>query len=496
MIKLSLFWHMHQPDYRSMSGVMVMPWVFLHSIKDYYDMPYILSNFPSLKATFNLTPTLIEQLLIYEKCGYKCDLFLSLWKKDPFKLSNYERTWVMKICNSPQFETMVEPFFRYAELCGKESLDDSEFIELEVLFMLSWCGNYLRQHNETIKQLIKKGKDFSLEDKDKLLDALMSFIPTILPFYKSLQENGQISLSTTPYYHPILPLLLDKKILVSDAKEQVKRAIELYKEVFGKSPTGIWPAEGAVDKKSVALYKSYGIRWIATDEEILFKSLGNKRRDKLYKCHHFNDLFIAFRDRTLSDLIAFSYRYWTAKEAVDNFILHLRQIDKKEKDPKVSVILDGENSWEFYKKSGYDFLSELYRQLDEADDCQTVTMDELAKEIPVKRLKRLHSGSWIDGNFDTWVAHPQKSRAWELIYKTKEDYRHHIKRVSSNVRSDITDHFLISESSDWFWWYGNEHHNEYAKEFDQLFRNHLIEIYKLMDVTPPSELFFPITELK
>jgi len=264
--------------------------------------------------------------------------------------------------------------------------------------------------------------------------------------------------------------------------------------VFGQTPTGFWPAEGAVDEKSVELYKSYGIRWIATDEAILFKSLGKKRGQELYKHHHFDNIFIAFRDHVLSDLIAFTFRYWDAKDAAENFILHLRKIGQKEKNPIVSVILDGENAWEFYQNNGYDFFNVLYQRLYKATDCQTVTMDELAKEKPSKKLKHLHPGSWIDGTFDTWVANPQKSKAWELIYQTKEDYRHHIKKLSSKVRSAITNHFLISECSDWFWWYGKDHHSEYAKEFDQLFRNHLIEIYKLMNVAPPKHLFCPIED--
>jgi alpha-amylase/alpha-mannosidase (GH57 family) len=505
MIKLSLFWHMHQPDYRNGAGVMRMPWVFLHAIKDYYEMPWLLSNFPTLKATFNLTPSLIEQLRLYEAYGYHRDLFLSLWLKHPCELGDEERAWVMKICNSPQFETMVKPLPRYTELYGKEHLDDHALIELEVLFMLSWCGNYLRHHNATVQHLIEKGRAYSSEDKEALLDTLLQFIPTILPLYKILQERGQISLATTPFNHPILPLLLDMnnaqksnpqtaipnnhQPLVDDAKAQIRRAIQLYQEVFGRAPTGFWPAEGAVDEKSVALYKSYGLRWIATDEAILFKSLGKKRSHELYRRHHFDNLFIAFRDHALSDLIGFTYRYWEAEDSAENFLSHLREIGKKEKHPTISVILDGENAWEFYPNNGYDFFQALYQKLTEAKDCQTVTMDELADEKPQKRLKHLHPGSWIYGTFDTWVGHPEKNEAWELIYRTKEDYLAHIAKLSNEVRSAITDHFLISECSDWFWWYGEDHHTEYAKEFDQLFRNHLIEIYNLMNIAVPASLF-------
>ena len=508
-ITLNFFWHMHQPDYRNAEGKMHMPWVFLHAIKDYYEMPWLLSRYPTLKATFNITPPLIEQLRIYIEEGIERDIFLSLWIKEPRDLSSDERSYVIKICHSPQFDTMVKPFHRYVELFKRDDLNDNEFIELEVLFMLAWCGNYLREKDETVSRLIHKGHGYTGADKQELMDALLHFLTTIKPFYKELLEKGQISLATTPFNHPILPILIDMtnaKIsnphteipanhfpLVEDAREQVRRAIDLYEKVFGCRPTGFWPAEGAVDEKSVEIYKEFGLRWIATDEAILFKSLSldTEQREELYKRYAYHDIFIAFRDHRLSDLIGFTYRFWEGDRAADDFIHHLHAIDRKVENATISVILDGENAWEFYQNNAFDFFDALYRKLSHTPWCRTVTMDELSRKHDVD-MPRLHPGSWIYGTFDTWVGHPEKNSAWELIYQTKNDFNHHAPQLTEEVKAQITDHFLAAECSDWFWWYGEDHYTDYAEEFDELFRSHLITIYKLMDVVPPSSLFNPI----
>lgn len=484
-----------------------MPWVFLHAIKDYYEMPWLLSRRKEIRATFNLTPPLIEQLLLYEREGLECDRFLSLLAKEPHELGSEEREWMVKICKSSWYDTMVKPLKRYAELFERTSFQDSELIELQVLFLLSWCGNYLRGNDEVVTALLQKERGYDSDDKTELLNSLLDFIPEILPFYARLRKEGRISLSTTPMNHPILPLLIDMKCaevsnpkteipanympMPEDAKEQVSLAVELYGEVFGSAPKGMWPAEGAVDEKSIELYAKYGIGWIATDEEILFKSLGKRERRELYRPYSFAGVNILFRDHPLSDLIGFTYRFKRAEDAARDFMRRLKAISGSYKEPLVSVILDGENAWEFYENNALDFFEELYGRLEEAEWCGCVTMEEAAKERGAV-LKRVHPGSWIYGNFDTWVGHPQKNAAWELFFQTKADYFRHEAELRKEEREKIEYNFLACECSDWYWWYGEDHHTEYADDFDRLFRGHLIEIYRLMGVAVPSDLFRPI----
>ncbi|HFU77100.1 MAG TPA: glycoside hydrolase, partial [Epsilonproteobacteria bacterium] len=281
-----------------------------------------------------------------------------------------------------------------------------------------------------------------------------------------------------------------------DAIEQVDRAIELYKETFGTKPTGFWPAEGAVDEESVGIYKERGINWIATDEAILFKSLEDENRSNLYKPYDFKGVSIGFRDHGLSDLIGFNYRFKSAEDASSHFMHMVEPIAQKEDDATVFIILDGENAWEFFENNAYDFFTALYKRFSDTPWCKTVTMDEVTKLKNRGKLEKLAPGSWIHGNFDTWAGHPEKNRAWELIYQTKRDYEHHLNAVTTEIKEKIIFHFLAAECSDWFWWYGDDHVTEFSLEFDKLFREHLIAIYTLLNIHPPADLFEPIISHK
>ena len=511
-LELGFLWHMHQPDYRDKDGVMRMPWVFLHAIKDYYDMPWMLSQFPSLKASFNITPPLIEQLNLYKE-PLQNDYFLQLWYLDPSKLALDDREWLIKTCKSANYEKMVKPNPYYVELYHKEKFTDKEIIDIEVLFILAWCGEYLRLHNPLVQKLLAQKKDYTLNDKKSLFKVTIEFVALILPFYKSLLEEGQIALSTTPYNHPILPLLIDMNnitkanpqsskpentlSLYDDALQQVSRAKNLYKETFGRDPIGFWPAEGAVDEASVAIYKKFGIQWIATDEAILFNSIKSQDHFDLYQPYQRDGLKIYFRDHGLSDLFGFDYRFKEAHLAVEHFMHSLKEIASKKGNTKKSlfVILDGENAWEYYDRNAYTFFMKLYQELSDSSCCDTIILDTIASREDVTKLDHLASGSWIYGDFTTWSGHPEKNRAWELIFDTKRVYLSiEEEQLDAKTKKEIEFHFLAAECSDWFWWYGDGHTTSFAIEFDALFRDHLISIYKLLKVTPPPHLLLPIIE--
>lgn len=484
---------------------MKMPWVFLHAIKDYYEMPWLMSCYPGLKATFNLSASLIEQILLYRE-PLKFDAFLALWASNPINLSESERKWIIKICTSTQYETMVHPIARYSELYYQESFSDEELIDLEVVFLLAWCGNYLRVHNDLVKTLLLKQQGYTEGDKTDLLNALSGFVQDILPFYAELQRKGIISVSTTPYFHPILPLLIDMEngsranletplpegaySLAEDAREHVLRSVELYERIFQCKPNGFWPSEGAVDEKSIELYKEYGIKWIATDEAILHRTLENNAPSLHYKPYEYDGVTIAFRDHGLSDLIGFEYRHMEGSKASSHFIEALHQISLREKNPHIFVIVDGENAWEFYPNNGLDFFHGLYGALSNVSWCKTMTMDEVSRESERTLLDHITPGSWIHGTFDTWVGHREKNRAWELIFQTRRDVEQY--GVNNTISKEIRYHLLASECSDWFWWYGEDHFTEFSLEFDALFREHLIHIYRLMGKEVPSHLWEPI----
>ena len=498
---------MHQPDYRDKHGIMQMPWVFLHGIKDYYDMPWMLSRFEGIKATFNLTPTLIIQLKLYYENAQEKDKFLSLWARDVKELLEEDRQWIIKICKSAQYDTMIHGMSRFEELYYKDHFNNQELIDLEILFILSWCGVYLKTHNELVRTLIAKQRNFQEHEKMKLLAELSKFIASIFDFYKELQTKGRISLSTTPLNHPILPLLIDMQngvranphtnipqphlSLKEDAKLQIERARAIFEETFGFLPEGFWPAEGAVDPQSVQLLRDCGVKWIATDEEILFKSLHSNQRDALYHSYSYEGVCIGFRDKALSDLIGFEYRNQEGEHAANHFIGELAKIQKSDEQRDVFVILDGENAWEFFKNNGLDFFDALYAKIEHTPWCKTCTMDEVYLQDHTQ-LNELGVGSWIHGALNTWVGHSEKTKAWELLYMSKIDYEHHKEKLSPEIQEQISVHFLAAECSDWYWWYGDDHFSEFGAEFDTLFRSHLIDVYDLMQITPPSDMFLPI----
>ena len=503
-------WHMHQPDYRDASGVIQMPWVFLHSIKDYYDMPWMMARHVGIKATFNITSPVIEQLKLYYDEPLRYDRFLSLWIKRPHELNETQRAEVLKLCKSTQFDTMVTPFKRYSELYRQEYLNNNEFIDIEILFMLSWCGVYLRENSEVVRSLIERQKDFCNDDKVMLLEELVGFVGNIFGYYAKLHRDGVISLSTTPLNHPILPLLIDMDValkanattnipkkhvsLKEDAQEQILKAKEIFYDTFGFMPDGFWPAEGAVSEDTLAMFSSSGIKWCATDEEILLKSLHTKDRSNIYTPYEFNGVNIVFRDHYLSDLIGFRYRDKEPNDATSDFMYELERIRGDVGDEaSVFVILDGENAWEFYKNNGYDFFDSLYERIKNTPWCKTLTMDEIS-QLERKKLPYLSAGSWIHGEFNTWVGHVEKTRAWELLYLTKRDYERHKDLLDGKIQEEIKTHFLAAECSDWFWWYGDDHVTEFAVEFDELFRNHLLSIYELMNLSAPADILMPILQ--
>ena len=508
-MNLSFIWHMHQPDYRDETGIMQMPWVFLHAIKDYYDMPWMLERHSGLRATFNITPPLIMQLKLYYNNPQNSDKFFNLWLREISSLNMTEYTWMMKICKSSTYDTVVSKIPSYDILYKKESYTHQEFLDMQILFILSWCGVYLKTNNAVVQEMLQRESGFVYEDKLSLLHELTHFVRGIFNYYVRLRERDIISISTTPLNHPILPLLLDMKSakvanpstnipkhpisLKEDALLQVERAKELFEDTFGFQPDGFWPAEGAVDENSVALLSKCGIKWIATDQEILFRSLGSRDKANLYQPYDYNDMCIAFRDHELSDLIGFTYRFWEPKMAAKNFTSLLSSINNSHSDATVFIILDGENAWEFYDNNAFDFFDALYMSLSSTPWLKTLHMQDVYR-LDRKRLNRLAAGSWIHGEFNTWVGHKEKTRGWELIFVTKRDYEHHKESLDDITNAKITEHFLASECSDWFWWYGDDHFTEFGLEFDTLFRSHLIAIYNLMKIAPPLDLFEPIIQ--
>jgi alpha-amylase/alpha-mannosidase (GH57 family) len=519
-LKLVIIWHMHQPIFRNgLTEEYELPWVFLHGIKDYYDMALHAVKFEGLKLTFNLTPSLLEQLNDYSSGTANCK-FLRLMRKPVGSLREEEKKWLLRFFFSGSISLMLEPlktyYRQFLNLGGYDAdaefirrVSNQDFLNIEVLFLLSWCGPCLREKSEVISKMIRKEGVFSQDEKERLLEELEGVMAKIIPLYAELARAKRAQVTTTPYYHPILPLLLKPdcarqalpKVKLpalhigfkDDARLQVEKAIEAYRKFFGETPSGFWPAEGGISEEALELLREAGIRWCASDESVLFNSLSYRKgtREPLYRVYSFKgNINVLFRDRELSDLVGFTYKSWKPEEAVEDFLSKLRRIHENYKNPVVVVALDGENCWEFYADNGYRFRELLYGRLTEEEWIETVFPEDLK---PSERIDRIVAGSWINGNFSTWIGEEEKNRAWELLGFTK--FQLEKSRHSENYPK-AKEKLLIAEGSDWFWWFGRKCCFEFLEDFDRLFRSNLVKVYRLLGMRTPEELFMPISQVK
>ena len=536
-----IVWHMHQPYYKDpLKNEYALPWTYLHGIKDYFDMPAIVEDTPGATAVFNLVPSLIEQLLEYAS-GDAVDQFLVLGKANPSELTLDDRIFLLENFFSANRQNMIEPSPRYLELLymageGKtgsarervKHFSDQDLLDLQVWFFLAWTGEAARRRYPAFAQLIAKGENFTAADKELLFATQLELLQAIIPLYKRLHIEGRIELSVTPYYHPILPLLCDIRSAQiamprvalpaatfrypEDARAQIRRGINYFREIFGFTPTGMWPSEGSVSNETLAIIAESGISWIATDEEILSKSMGGglgHGKEQLYRPWRYSsthgEIGAFFRDHQLSDLIGFTYSQWEAGRAVADLIGRLNAIKTRlgGDGRVVPIILDGENAWEYYPDNAYVFLQRMYRGIAESATLRLTTCSEVLKGTRFDgRLHTIFPGSWINGNYGIWIGHPEENLAWDLIAQAREAAVSANPLVAAALLSgepspDVTAETICrslyaAEGSDWFWWYGDDHFSPHSDRFDRLFRQHLMNIYRLLGQDPPRGLMEPI----
>ena len=513
-MKVLFLFHMHQPPYKLGSNppVYSMPWVFTHLIREYYDVARSLSEIKTPAVTINFSGSLIEQIEDYVS-GNFIDEFLEKFKKKSCELSVEDRIFILKNFFSVNFDLRIKPFRRYHDLYVKRGtlidLDKkiNRFIEMEwrdiqVYFILSQISFYYQREDKIVRKLISKERGFTEKDKTMLLDRCFEIGNKVLPLYIDLKERG-LEISFTPMYHPILPLIIDSSeakisnpgcVLpryhfssYEDVFEHIKRGREKVSSVFGEVQ-GAWPAEGSVSERVIKIFSKAGIKWIATDEEILNRTIQKSRESEFYGGEHLYQPYriagvnIFFRDRILSDLIGFVYNHWKIDDAINDFILRLGKIEKRNSNAIVSVILDGENPWEYYPDGGTEFLPRLLEEISRRFELTT-----FSKVEPNTELKHIHPGSWINADFSTWICDQEKNLGW--IY---------LSRIKNLAYKQIKEHYeaykewLMAEASDWFWWLGEDHPSYYAPEFNKIFREHLKNALRLVGIKPPEFLDIPI----
>src|SRR6185437_1304772 len=421
-IKLCFLWHMHQPLYKDLaSGEYKLPWARLHALKDYYGMVKILDDFPEIHQTFNLVPSLLLQIEDYAS-GKAADPFLRLALKKAEDLEPDEKEFILRYFFQANPEHAIGRYPRYAELfrimqqcdmntqCGAGSFDTQMIRDVQVLSQIAWFDEEFLRNDPEIRELLARGREFRVEDQilagSKQLQALANVIPAYGDFYRT----GQIELSTSAFYHPILPLLCDSNVAnvshpyvplppqfsyPGDAEEQLRRARAYFQDKFGMEPAGLWPSEGSVSDQTLELAAKLGFQWTASDDAVLAKTLGqavsveNTYRPYIWR-RGGRELKVVFRDHRLSDLIGFVYSRMEAREAVEHFMNELRKncapILKSGRDAVVPIILDGENAWESYSDNGRAFLRELYGQISEHSQMQAMTISEALKTMEPREL--------------------------------------------------------------------------------------------------------------
>ncbi len=541
---LALFWHQHQPYYPDdVRNENVMPWVRLHAVKDYYGMAVHLKEVPEFRCTINLVPSLLYQIQRYAD-GSLSDRHLDLSRAPADSLSKEDACFILDNFFMANRETMIRPHGRYYELYLKRGLgtdsakkalrrfSERDLRDLQVWFNLTWIHPLAFEQDADLKAFRQKGQFWTEKEKQWLLDKQLEILRQVIPLHRELAESGQVELTTSPFFHPILPLLWDKRSArqampmcklpkylepyPDDARWHLRRAVEYHTKLFGQPPVGMWPSEGSVSQDIVAPIAEVGIQWIATDEEILAQSTNGwvsrdehgyiRHPEMLYQPWRVvsgqHELQIIFRDHALSDLIGFQYQRSDPVHAAHDLLGRVEAIGRavegqnRGRPALVPIILDGENCWEYYPDGGVQFLRTLYQEAVRRPTVQPVRVADFLHQFPATdRIGQLFAGSWISHNFAIWIGHDEDNTAWDLLHQTRE----FVKRAESSGqvpeerREQVWREIYIAEGSDWFWWYGDDHSSAQDSLFDELFRRHLQNVYLLLEQPVPPELNQPIS---
>ena len=533
-----LCWHMHQPDYRDhATGEFTQPWVYLHALKDYADMAAHLERHAGVRAVVNLVPVLLDQLEDYADqfaTGRLRDPLLRLLARDESTpLSRPERELVVTQCFRANHEKMVQPFppykglhdlFLALEHQGRDSIDylsDRYCHDLVTWYHLAWMGETVKRESALVTRMMAAGAGFTAADRLALFALVGEVVSGTITRYARLAAGGRVELSTTPHYHPLAPLLIDFRSArearpelplpasggypggVNRVRAHVDAALASHVRRFGAAPAGVWPAEGAVSDPLAHVLAERGVRWMASSESVLKHSLAAGGEPVPERPHYRpwlapgTALACFFRDDRLSDLIGFEYSKWHGDEAAAHFVGELEAIAAHATDshtPVVSVILDGENCWEFYPYNGFYFLDALYGELAAHPFLRTTTFaGALARPAP--DLPRLVAGSWVYGDFTTWIGSPEKNRAWDFLVAAKQAFDAVVAggRLTDAERTAAERALANCEGSDWFWWMGDYNPAFAVASFDRLYRANLALLYRLLKLPVPATLAEPIS---
>ena len=553
-LRVCFLWHMHQPYYKDPeTGSYILPWVRLHAIKDYAALPVIFRGHPGVRHTVNLVPSLLVQVRDYVENGAE-DVFLSVSRKNALDLTKEENEFLLRNFFSAYAPTMILPQPRYADLFrrhegalrslakkngGPGGYGASEYTDLATLFNLTWFHPLFREEDPELSRLWRKGSGYTEREKKYVLDHQIEVMGRVFDEYRRLSREDGGELSSSPMYHPILPLLIDNQSALDalpgaslpgipfswpvDARTQLERGRGVFHDLFGSNPAGLWPSEGSISPATLEMAAEAGFRWAATDEILLGRAFGKPVRrdtegtpieaDWFYRPYaavtKSGPIPVFFRDHHLSDLIGFEYSRWDANDAANNFMHNIKRIHDRlssdtsgtsENEYVIPVILDGENAWEYFHDSGVAFLNILLNKLESLrPNIEFITLSDALEEMrDLRELPSIPTGSWIDGTFHIWIGHPEDHAAWEMLSRARtllETKSRPYSREGMEEPPDLQrarEYLMVAEGSDWCWWYGDDHYTPHAPEFDRLFRHNIKASYQAMGIIPPDYIDIPI----
>lgn len=538
-LSIAFYWHMHQPVYQlTHDGDYIMPWVRLHAVKDYLDMALWVTKFKNLKLNFNYVPVLLDCILEYANEGAH-DIHSRLTVTPEDKLNKEDKIFILNNFFDANYQTMIltnEEYHRLYQIVHTEGTEDvdiftnQEYADLMALFNLAWIDPSFRTADPELKKLVKKGKNYTLEDRVKIIEIQREIIRKIIPTLKQLWEENKIEITTSPYYHPILPILLDYRNIKKnapaddeilglstelDAKLQTEMALERIEEIFGKRPKGVWPSEQCVNGKTLEMLSNLGVEWSISDEGVLGSSINFefehdfrgflKEPYHLLKTYQYktknSDIKMIFRNSTIHNLISFEYAQHnpiaTANDLYDRIkVLQSKILSSPDNNHLLTIALDGENCWENYLEDGNSFLKTLYTLITEDETLETVLISDYLEKTEHKPLSKISAGSWVNKNFKLWIDEPVKDLAWIYLKRVRQDFSDFVKREPLNPNISLArKELFICEGSDWFWWYGEPNDSGKDNIFDFLYRTHLKNIYRYLDLDMPKFLDEPIVNI-
>ncbi|MBQ3641120.1 hypothetical protein II906_04235 [bacterium] len=540
-LSVAFVWHFHQPNYQVQpNGIRLMPWARLHAIKDYLDMLLLLDKFPKIKLNFSIVPALLDTIEDYANNNAH-DIHSKLTVTPVEELSDDDKIFILNYFFDANYDTLIAPNPRYNELYAKRgsqkeiNINDfslQEYADIMMLFNLVWFDPIWKDTYPELKAFEKKGKNYTLKDRQILIELNRKIIKQIIPSFKKYQEKGRIEIITSPYNHPIMPILINPKdlknpslkypmpdckiALMVDLKEQIKLSIEKITETFGKPPKGIWPSEHCVSQKVLDVAANLGFEWVITDESVLSNSIKKEFvrdfrgcwEDPYDVCSLYNyqtktgkEINIVFRDSFLPKLISFEYPNRDSEICANDMFERIKSVyDKLKNSPDekhlLTIAMDGENSWSAYPKDGAIFLEKVYSLINDDKTIKTVLLSDYveANKEHSKLLKKVASGSWVNQEFQLWIAEPTKNLAWKYLVQARNEFKEAEKtgELTKEQIKSIKSELFAAEGSDWFWWYGEPNNSGQDHIFDFLFREHLRNIYLFMNKPIPEYLDTPL----